>query len=194
MIAEVHHVLWRRGLVCEEDRARDQHDALCIAAWMSRAYRDGSLAGFLKPQLTAAERTVAEGWILEVPSGIRLGKRGRSDQAPRANNRPRPPHATRGEGQDERAADFAVSPVPAPRRRDQGAQRSAAAETVDGATGPIGPWAAATVASAKMVTAIATIMRANMMPSAMISPTNCDTRLLVASAHGNVQREGWFRQ
>ena len=96
MIAEVHHVLWRRGLVCEEDRARDQHDALCIAAWMSRAYRDGSLAGFLKPQLAAAERTVAEGWILEVPSGIRLGKRGRSDQAPRANNRPRPAHATRG--------------------------------------------------------------------------------------------------
>jgi hypothetical protein len=76
VIAEVHQVLWRRGLMCEEDRSRDRHDALCIAAWMSRAYRDGSLAGFLNPQLVTAERTVAEGWILGVPSGMQLGRRG----------------------------------------------------------------------------------------------------------------------
>ena len=39
-----------------------------IAAWLSRADRDGSLAGILKPDLTPPERTVAhvEGWILGV--------------------------------------------------------------------------------------------------------------------------------
>ena len=30
----------------------DQHDAFSIAAWLSRADRDGSLAAFLKPDLT----------------------------------------------------------------------------------------------------------------------------------------------
>jgi hypothetical protein len=100
-----------------------------------------------------------------------------------------PPHATRG--RDNRR-ELTVSPVPL-RVGEIGAQRSAAAEMVDGATDTVGPWAAAMVASAKMVTAIATIMRANMMPSVMISPTNLDTHLLVASAGGNVQREGWFR-
>jgi hypothetical protein len=78
VIAEIYQVLRRRGLVCEEDRARDPYDALCMAAWMSRAYRDGSLAGFLEPQLATAERTVAEmeGWILGVPGGMQLGRRG----------------------------------------------------------------------------------------------------------------------
>ena len=50
------------------DRTGDQHDAYSIAAWLSRADRDGSLAAFLKPALTPPERTVArvEGWILGV--------------------------------------------------------------------------------------------------------------------------------
>jgi hypothetical protein len=51
-----------------EARTSDQHDAYCIAAWLSRADRDGSLAAFLKPDMTPPERTVAqvEGWILGV--------------------------------------------------------------------------------------------------------------------------------
>jgi len=59
--------LWSR----EFDRAdwtSDQHDAFSVAAWLSRADRDGSLAAFLKPNLTPPDRTVAqaEGWILGV--------------------------------------------------------------------------------------------------------------------------------
>ena len=42
---------------------------------MSRPYRDGSLAGFLKSQLATAERTVAEGSILGVLGGMHLGRR-----------------------------------------------------------------------------------------------------------------------
>ena len=48
VIAQVYGVLWRRGVVWEEDRTRYQHNALCIAASMSRAYRDGGLMGFLR--------------------------------------------------------------------------------------------------------------------------------------------------
>jgi hypothetical protein len=59
--------MWSR----EFDRAdltSDQHDAYSIAAWLSRADRDGSLAAFLKPNSTPPERTVAqvEGSILGV--------------------------------------------------------------------------------------------------------------------------------
>jgi hypothetical protein len=66
-IAEVYPSLWNRGFP-RETRTPDQHDAWCIAAWLSRADRDGTLAGYLMPQLTAAERAAAaaEGWILGV--------------------------------------------------------------------------------------------------------------------------------
>jgi hypothetical protein len=66
-IAEVYPALWSRNFAPEE-RTGDQHDAFCIAAWLQRADRDGSLAGFLNPSLTLPERTVAqvEGWILGV--------------------------------------------------------------------------------------------------------------------------------
>ena len=66
-IAEVYPALWNRGFA-KEDRKADQHDAYSIATWLSRADRDGSLAGFLKPDLTQSERAVAqaEGWILGV--------------------------------------------------------------------------------------------------------------------------------
>jgi len=39
-----------------------------VATWLHGADRDGSLAGFLKPSLTSAEREVAEieGWILGI--------------------------------------------------------------------------------------------------------------------------------
>jgi len=66
-VAEVYPALWNRGFPSEA-RTPDQHDAWCIAAWLSRADRDGTLAGYLAPQLAAAERGVAavEGWILGV--------------------------------------------------------------------------------------------------------------------------------
>src|SRR5271155_2697356 len=47
-IAEVYPALWSRTFD-REGRTSDQHDAYSIAAWLSRADRDGSLAAFLKP-------------------------------------------------------------------------------------------------------------------------------------------------
>ena len=71
-IAEVYPALWSRSFA-KEGRTGDQHDGYCIAAWMSRADRNGSLAAFLKPDLTPQESEVAqvEGWILGVPGLIR---------------------------------------------------------------------------------------------------------------------------
>ena len=71
-IAEVYPSLWSRGFA-REDRTSDQHDAYSVAAWMSRADRNDSLAAFLRPDLTPTERTVAqvEGWILGVSGGGR---------------------------------------------------------------------------------------------------------------------------
>lgn len=70
VIAEVCPSLWRRGFA-PENRTPDQHDAFCIAASLARADRDGTLAGFMKPGLSPADRAVAqvEGWILGVPGG-----------------------------------------------------------------------------------------------------------------------------
>lgn len=66
-IAEVYPALWSHDFP-QQDRTSDQHDAYSIAAWLSRADRQGQLAAFLKPDLTEAERAVAkaEGWILGV--------------------------------------------------------------------------------------------------------------------------------
>lgn len=74
-IAEVYPALWSRGFA-REGRTGDQHDAYSIAAWLWRADRDGSLSAFLNPDLTPAERSVAqvEGWILGVPGLIRSGE------------------------------------------------------------------------------------------------------------------------
>ncbi len=70
-VAEVYPALWSRSFA-KEGRTGDQHDAFCIAASLSRADRNGSLAAFLKPDLTPPERAVAqvEGWILGVPGLI----------------------------------------------------------------------------------------------------------------------------
>lgn len=48
-------------------------DAYCIAARLSRADRNDSLAAFPNPDLSPPERTLAqvEGWILGVPGLIR---------------------------------------------------------------------------------------------------------------------------
>ncbi len=66
-IVEVYPALWSRGFALD-GRTGDQHDAYSIAAWLSRADRDGRLAAFLNPSLTPPERTTAqvEGWILGV--------------------------------------------------------------------------------------------------------------------------------
>ena len=73
-ITEVYPALWSPDFV-KEGRTADQHDAFSIAAWLSRADRNGSLAMFLKPDLASSERTLAqvEGWILGV-QGSRVGK------------------------------------------------------------------------------------------------------------------------
>jgi hypothetical protein len=67
-IAEVYPSLWNRTIACES-RTPDQHDAYCIAHWIARADHDGSLATFLRPELTTAQRAIGdvEGWILGVP-------------------------------------------------------------------------------------------------------------------------------
>ena len=64
--------MWSGGFA-NEGRTGDQHDAFSIAAWLSRADRDGSLAALLNPDLSPPERTLAqvEGWILGVPGLIR---------------------------------------------------------------------------------------------------------------------------
>ena len=50
------------------NRTGDQHDAFSIAAWLSQANQDGSLPGFLQPDLAPQEKVIAqvEGWILGV--------------------------------------------------------------------------------------------------------------------------------
>jgi hypothetical protein len=67
VMAEVYPALWSGGFA-SEDRTADQHDAYSIAAWLSRADRDGSLAEFLQPALAPSECPLAqvEGWILGV--------------------------------------------------------------------------------------------------------------------------------
>ncbi len=75
-IAEVYPALWSR-IFANECRTGDQHDAFGIAAWLSGADRDGSLAAFLNPDLSPPERTVAqvEGVDLGVPGLIQIGKK-----------------------------------------------------------------------------------------------------------------------
>jgi hypothetical protein len=94
-IAEVYPALWSRGFA-NEGGTGDQHDAFSIAAWLSRADRDCSLAAFLNPDLSPPERTLAqvEGWILGVMNSacrpIRVRKRA---EAPTAAPLPVPKQA-----------------------------------------------------------------------------------------------------
>jgi hypothetical protein len=66
-VVEVYPSLWRHSFA-PEGRSADQHDAYCVAAWMRRADLNGSLADYLDPPLTPANRAVAEieGWILGI--------------------------------------------------------------------------------------------------------------------------------
>ena len=67
VVAEVYPSLWTRRFP-REDRDGDEQAAYAAASWLQRADRDGSLGGFLNPNLTAEERGIAkiEGWILGV--------------------------------------------------------------------------------------------------------------------------------
>ena len=78
-IAEVYPALWSHGFR-SDCRTGDQHDAFCIAAWLSRADRNGSLTTLLNPDLSQMERAAArvEGWILGVTSSIARSSDGRT--------------------------------------------------------------------------------------------------------------------
>lgn len=65
VVAEVYPSLWRREFPLG-GRTADQHDAWSVAEWMRQRDRDGDLAEFFTPTLSAADRSAAEieGWIL----------------------------------------------------------------------------------------------------------------------------------
>ena len=66
-VVEVYPSLWRHEFP-REDRTGDQHDAFCIAAWLSRTDGDDALGRYLSPMLKPREAAQAqvEGWILGV--------------------------------------------------------------------------------------------------------------------------------
>ena len=64
-IAEVYPALWRRGFARRRPH-RDQHDAYCIAAWLSRADRDGSLAALPEARPFAAGAHAGAGGGLDI--------------------------------------------------------------------------------------------------------------------------------
>jgi hypothetical protein len=67
VIAEVFPSVLRRRHA-REGRTVDEHDAWSVARWLQETDRHGSLARYLEPPLTAAERRLAalEGWILGI--------------------------------------------------------------------------------------------------------------------------------
>jgi hypothetical protein len=66
-VAEVYPTLWMRRFPRGE-RDSDEQAAYAAAAWLQRTDRNGSLSGFLSPNLIDEERGIAriEGWILGV--------------------------------------------------------------------------------------------------------------------------------
>jgi hypothetical protein len=69
---DIYPALWSRKFE-RGNRDSHQHDAFSIAAWLSHADRDGTLSGFLMPDLTPQEHAVvrAEGWILGTSKSTR---------------------------------------------------------------------------------------------------------------------------
>ena len=67
-VVEVYPSLWRDEFPKDEKRTGDQHDAYCIAAWLSRADGNDTLPRYLTPKLSPSEADQArvEGWILGV--------------------------------------------------------------------------------------------------------------------------------
>lgn len=67
VIAEIYPALWSRRFA-SQGRTADQHDAWSVSEWMRGADRNGTLAEYFSPRMTAAERAAGriEGWILGV--------------------------------------------------------------------------------------------------------------------------------
>lgn len=72
-IVEVYPAIWRANFP-RGGRDPDQHDAYCVAKWLSQTDGNGDLPIFLNSDLTPSERVLAqvEGWILGV---LNSGKR-----------------------------------------------------------------------------------------------------------------------
>lgn len=68
-VVEAYPSILRRRLDAHTEMTSDQLDAYSIADWLRRADRDERLHAELHPELSLAERTVAEveGWIVGVP-------------------------------------------------------------------------------------------------------------------------------
>lgn len=66
-LAEIYPSLWNHTFPIE-NRTPDEHDAYVSAAWLCTSDQDGSLANYLRPDLTPEEYRYAqiEGWILGV--------------------------------------------------------------------------------------------------------------------------------
>jgi len=58
-LPRIRPALWRCGFA-PEGRTPVEHDTFCISTWLARTDRNGTLAGFLKPDLSPAERAVAQ--------------------------------------------------------------------------------------------------------------------------------------
>ena len=74
VVAEVYPALRRRSFQ-NEGRTADQHDAFCIARWLSDADQSETLAQYFAPSISPPERTMAkvEGWILGVLPIAKIG-------------------------------------------------------------------------------------------------------------------------
>ena len=57
-VVEVYPSLWRHEFP-KGDRTADQHDAFCIAAWLSRTDGDDALGRYLSPMLNPREAAQA---------------------------------------------------------------------------------------------------------------------------------------
>lgn len=67
VIAEIYPSIFRKRYP-KDDRSGDQHDAYCVARWLTESNERGLLERYFDPPLTDNERNVAdlEGWILGI--------------------------------------------------------------------------------------------------------------------------------
>ncbi|HJN11126.1 MAG TPA: hypothetical protein QF564_20730 [Pirellulaceae bacterium] len=59
VIAEIYPSIFRKRYP-KEDRKPDQHDAYCVARWLTESDKRGILDRYFDPQLTDIERAVAD--------------------------------------------------------------------------------------------------------------------------------------
>jgi hypothetical protein len=67
VIAEVYPSIFRKRYP-KNDRSADQHDAYCVARWLTEMDERQFLTRYFDPPVTAEEREIAdlEGWILGI--------------------------------------------------------------------------------------------------------------------------------